>query len=214
MKKLQGITESIWAGLPEDNRVSWKMLSRLVALVGAFFVHKTGVTILDWVIGAMTAGLLLIFIESQRSYTKLSPKYRKRVVRVGVALGTSSIVLLGLAYFLQAGLIAAAPVFSNSVLPGLDTTSPTLEQALPALLFLVAVPLALVRVFRHLQFEDLIYQMPKRGLTKLLVRKQPKAQSFSQFALIELTAMLFCLLYASTLAELLSGFIKLFEFFA
>ncbi|WP_148280239.1 hypothetical protein [Rubrivivax gelatinosus] len=195
--------------MSEDKRFSWKVLSRAVALVGAFFVTKTGVAYFDWALTVVTAFFLLIFIESQRSYSKLPPVYRKRSVRIAVVLGSWGVTLLGLAFFLQVALVSSASVFSKNVVPGLDKSA-SLLQALSVVLFLVAVPFAVIRVFRNLQFEELIYQLPRQGLKQLLVFKEPKVTSFAQFAFLELSILLVCLLYASSVANIAGGFFKLF----
>ena len=55
MKKCLGLTEFVWATLGEEKRIAWKYFARVVALVGAFFVAKTGNIYFDTALGAMTA---------------------------------------------------------------------------------------------------------------------------------------------------------------
>jgi len=213
MRKCQGITEPCWASLSEDHRVSWKYFSRIVAIIGAFFVTKTGNPYIDWSLVAITAIFLVIVIETQRSYSRLSLKFRKRSVRVAISLGSWGITVLGIAMFSQAGLVSAATVLSNEVIPSLNRSSDLLAQVIIVGTFLVAVPIALIRSFRQLRFEELIYTLPRNGLKQLLVFKQPKATSFPLFACMELSALLVCLVYASSVAEIAKVVMSLFKAF-
>lgn len=213
MRKCQGITEPCWSSLSEDQRVSWKYFSRIVAVVGAFFVTKTGSPYVDWPLVALTAIFLVIVIETQRSYSRLSPKFRKRSVRIAIFLGSWGITILGVAMFSQVGLVSAATVLSNEVLPSLHKSTDPLVQAIMVGGFLVAVPIALIRSFRQLHFEELIYTLPRNGLKRLLVFKQPKATSFPVFAYMELSTLLVCLVYASSVAEIAKVAMTLFNAF-
>lgn len=213
MSKCQGITESCWSSLCEDHRVSWKYFSRIVAVIGAFFVTKTGNPYIDWPLVALTAIFLVIVIETQRSYSRLSPTFRKRSVRVAISLGSWCVTVLGIAVFSQVGLISAATALSNEVLPSLNRSTNSLAQVIMGGTFLIAVPIALIRSFRQLRVEELIYTLPRNGLRQLLVFKQPKAVSFPAFAYMELSALLVCLVYASSVAEIAKIVMSLFNAF-
>lgn len=213
MRKCQGITEPCWSSLSEDQRVSWKYFSRIVAIIGAFFVAKTGNPYIDWSLVALTAIFLVIVIETQRSYSRLSPIFRKRSVRVAISLGSWGITVLGIAMFSQVSLISATAVLSNEILPSLNRSSNSLTQAIIVGTFLVAVPIAMIRSFRQLRFEELIYTLPRNGLKQLLILKQPKATSFPLFAYMELSALLACLVYASSVAEIAKVVMSLFKTF-
>ena len=169
MRKCQGITESCWSSLSEDHRTSWKYFSRIVAIIGAFFVTKTGNSYIDWSLVVLTAMFLVIVIETQRSYSRLSPKFRKNSVRVAISLGSWGVTVLGVAMFSQAGLISAATVLSNEVLPSLNRSSDPWAQVIIVGAFLVAAPIALIRSFRQLRFEELIYTLPRNGLKQLFI---------------------------------------------
>lgn len=51
----------------EDQKVKWKLLTRILTFVGALAVAKTGVIYLDGVIAACISGFSFLLIESQRS---------------------------------------------------------------------------------------------------------------------------------------------------
>ena len=213
MRKCQGITESCWSSLTEDHRVSWKYFCRIVAIIGTFFVTKTGNPYIDWPLVVLTAIFLVIVIETQRSYSRLSPQFRKRSVRVAIFLGSWGITVLGIAVFSQVGLVSAATVLSNEVLPSLNKSSDPLVQIIMVGAFIVAVPIALIRSVRQLRVEELIYTLPRNGLKRLLVFKQLKATSFPLFAYMELSALLFCLIYSSSVAEIAKVAMVLFKAF-
>jgi len=162
---------------------------------------------------ALTAIFLVIVIETQRSYSRLSPKFRKRSVRVAISLGSWGVTVVGVAIFSEAGLVSATTVLSNEVLPLLNRSSNPLAQVIIVGAFLVAVPVALIRSFRQLRFEELIYTLPRNGLKQLLIFKQPKATSFPLFAYMELSATLVCLVYASSVAEIAKVVMSLFKAF-
>ena len=202
MRKCLGITEPCWSSLTEEHRTSWKYFSRSVALVGAWFVTKTGVTYIDWTIAAFTAAFLMLVIETQRSYSKLKPLYRKRCIRIAISLGSWGVAVFGVAIFSHASIAAAATVFSSDVMPGLNSNSDPLVKVLTFGAFLVAFPVAVLRSLRELRIEEVIYHLPRNGLKKLLVFKQPKATSFPMFAHMELSTLMVSLMYASSVADL------------
>lgn len=208
MTRCLGLTELVWASLPEDNRLAWRYFSRFVAFVGVFFVTKTGNLYFDLTLGAFTTAFLVISIETQRSYSRLSSKVRKRSARVAITIGSWGIVTIGLAIFLQAGISAAATVFSSDIVPMLGGSQSVATKILLLSSFMVAVPMAMVRVFRQLRLWELCYQLPRAGLKRLLIHKEPKAISFSQFAYMELSALIICLVYASSAAEMANVFIR------
>jgi len=211
MRKCLGITEACWSALSEDRRVSWKYFSRIVAIIGAFFITKTENSYIDWSLTTLTAIFLVIVIETQRSYSRLSPKFRKRSVRVAISLGSWGITVLGIAMFLQAGLLSAVTVLSNEIIPSLNRSSNPMTQIIILGSFIVALPIALIRTFRELRIKELIYTLPRNGLKQLLVFKQPQATSFPLFAYMELSTLLVCLVYASSVAEIAKVVMRLFK---
>lgn len=202
MRKCLGVTEPCWSSLSEEHRTSWKYFSRSIALIGALFVTKTGNIYIDWTIAAFTAAFLMIVIETQRSYSKLKPLYRRRCIRIAISLGSCGVAVFGAAIFAHASIAAAATVFSSEVMPALNSNSAPLVKILTFGIFFVTFPIAVLRSLRQLRFEELIYHLPRNGLKQLLVYKQPKATSFPMFAHMELSALLVCLVYASSVADL------------
>lgn len=202
MRKCLGVTEPCWSSLSEEHRTSWKYFSRSIALIGALFVTKTGNIYIDWTIAAFTAVFLMIVIETQRSYSKLKPLYRKRCIRIAISLGSWGIAVFGAAIFAHASIAAAATVFASEVIPALSSNTAPHVKILMFGMFCVALPVAVLRSIRQLRFEELIYHLPRHGLKQLLVFKKPKATTFPMFAHMELSALVVCLVYASSVADL------------
>ncbi|MGV8900308.1 MAG: hypothetical protein ACOH2B_13840 [Burkholderiaceae bacterium] len=190
--------------LSEEHRTNWKYFSRFIAFIGAIFATKTGNLYIDSIIVAFTAAFLVIVIETQRTYSKLKPSYRKRCIRIAMSLGSWGVAVFGAAIFAHASIASAASVFSSEVMPALNNGSDPLVKLLTFAVFLVAFPVAVLRSFRELCFEELIYRLPRNGLKQLLVYKRPKAMSFPMFAYMEMSALLVCLVYASSVAELVN----------
>ena len=209
MQKSQGITENCWSSLTEDKRIAWKYFSRLVAIVASFFVTKTGNAYFDWAVFAITAIFFLIVIETQRSYSKITPQFRKQSIRVAIFLGSWSVAVFGIAIFAQVALVAVVGVLSTEVTPILNQNSNAGVKLVVWSSFLVAMYISIIRTFRELRFEELIYDLPRNGLKHLLIYKQPKATTFALFAFMELSTLLVCLFYSSSVAEIAKVIIKL-----
>jgi hypothetical protein len=207
-----GLTESIWSNLSEDKKFKWKFISRLIALIGALFVSKTGSVYFDSFLTIATALFLFIVIESQRTYSRLPSKYRKASIRTAIFLGSWGITLLGLTYFLQAVLFAFSSILSEAIpYELLRINSPISLVAILTILLTASLIIfkEIIRIFRTLQLEEAFYYLPKKGLKQLLIKRTPKATSFAQFAFLELSALLFCLFYVSTFSELVKVFISI-----
>jgi hypothetical protein len=202
MNRSHGVTELCWSSLTEDQRLLWKYFSRGLAIAGAFFVSKTGSYIFDWFLLAITTVFMMLVIETQRTYTRLSPSLRKRSVRVAIGLGSWSIVALGAAIFVQAGFIAVASVLVADVLPLLQSNTNPIASLIIVCTFGCAAIAALFITFRQLRIEELIYHLPRHGLKELLIRKRFRATSFPMFAVIELWALFICMAYASSIANI------------
>lgn len=93
-----------------------------MALLMTFLVVKTGNAYIDWLLTSATAIVLMIAIETQRSYSKLSPRLRKANVRALIFLGSWGVALIGIAYFSQVAFLACLEVFAKDVLPALGRT--------------------------------------------------------------------------------------------
>lgn len=202
MKRCHGITEPFWAALPEDRRLIWKYTSRGIALLLALLVARTGNSWFDWSLSTLTAIFLMIAIETQRSYSKYSPRWRKANIRLLIFLGSWGIAFIGIAYFSQAAFIATVKVFADEVGPALGRGHHVLVPYVLIVMFAIATPVAVIRVIRQLSIEQLIYHLPRQGLKNLFIRRPYKATSFATFACVELALLMVCLMYASTAAML------------
>jgi hypothetical protein len=206
MKRCHGITEPFWTALSEDRRLIWKYASRGIGLLLALLVAKTGNAWFDWSLSALTAIFLMIAIETQRSYSKYSPRWRKANIRLLIFLGSWGIAFIGIAYFSQAAFIASVRVFVDDVGPALGRRHDALFPSVLLAMFAIATPIAVIRVVRQLSIEQLIYHLPRQGLKNLFMRRPHKATSFATFAGIELALLAVCLMYASTVAMLAKSF--------
>lgn len=209
MRRCVGLTEFVWASLPEERKILWKYFFRCVSIAGAFFVTKTENIYFDLFLGFFTAAFLIIVIETQRSYSRLSPNFRKKNIRIAIFLGSWGVATLGFAFFLQAAFTATITVFYSDVLPAFYRSQNELTPIVTFLVFLVAAPIACIRIFRQLNFKEFIYTNPRNGLKKLLIYKNPKATSFFMFAYMELFTLIVCLIYSSSVAVITKVFLEL-----
>jgi hypothetical protein len=205
--KLKGITEDFWNSFSEDGRLYWKIFSRCVALFATVLISKTGVASLDWALAFWAAFGSMLVIESQRSYSRYSPKLRKRVVRAVVVLGTWSVALLGVAVFLQASVVAVGQVFLSEISPLLSVAKSKVFIAAICVASAIAVYRALKDVFQRLEIKRLIFDMPNQGLRWLLVKRPWKAVALPFFIYFEFVTLVVCYLFVSTFADVLKIFI-------
>lgn len=209
MKRCQGITEAFWSAMSEDHRLAWKYASRIIGLIAALLVAKTGNVYVDGILTAVTAIFLMIAIETQRSYSKLGPRLRKASIRVLIFLGSWGIAFVGIAYFSQAAVIASARIVVDEMFSVLGQDQPALLSYICFALFVIAVPVAVNRVLRQLSIEQLIYHVPRQALKNLFIRRPQKAASFPMFACIELALLIVCLMYVSVVAALVKSFLSI-----
>ncbi|HCD6632670.1 hypothetical protein ACM8BA_17295 [Pseudomonas aeruginosa] len=101
----------------EDQKVKWKLLTRILTFVGALAVAKTGVIYLDGVIAACTSGFSFLLIESQCSYTRYTVKVRKMLARTLIILGTWCVFSVEVICFSQVSVFALASTFSTMLDP-------------------------------------------------------------------------------------------------
>lgn len=218
MKKCYGITEPFWSSLSEDHRLVWKYVSRSIGLVAALLmallVLKTGNIFIDWALTAATTVFLMIAVETQRSYSKLSPRMRKANIRLLIFLGSWGIAFIGIAYFSQAAFVASARVLAQDVLPAVGRSRHAIFSLGFLAISIACVPIAVIRVIRQLSIEELIYHLPQRGLKDFFIRRPYKATSFAMFAYTELMFMMICLVYTSAMVTLIKSFLFLVATFS
>lgn len=180
-------------------------------MIAAWFVLKTGCKGFDWIASAFTAILPTLAIESQRSYRKFSPKVRKLIVRTIIFLGSWGIAFLGVACIVQAGIVAIGTTFSTGVLPGLKNSKSELFSIIFIGIFVVASLIAIIRAVRQLNFEELIFRLPRAKLSELLIQRKFVASTFPLFAYFELSTLLAGFAYASLAAGLAKPFLLIFS---
>ncbi|WP_148051209.1 hypothetical protein [Pseudomonas brassicacearum] len=211
MNRIVGVTEEYWGALDEDNRFKWKLFNRAITFAGALIVTKTGLNYVDWVLAAVATLLPMLLIESQRSYRRFSSWLRKQIVRVFILLGTWCLVVLGMAYFIQVGLISIVSVFISMVGSSRFVADNKISPIVLVLIFAVCGVVAMVRVFKELGFWELIYHLPRQQLKKLLVYKVFKADCFALFAWFEIMVILVGFLYVNTAVEIFKLFVIMFD---
>lgn len=203
-----GITEAYWASLNEDKKLKWKVFSRVVALIGALIVTKTEVRSLDWCIAAMATLFSIFLIETQRTYSRYSIGLRKMLVRVSIGLGSWCAVFLGVIYFSQVAIFAIFSTFSSMQYSG-ETKYPELKLVFYVTIFFFGSLIGVLKAFRDLKVEDLIYHMPRRQLKRLLIQREFKVENIYAFAYFELGIVAITICYSSGVGMLLGGLVKL-----
>jgi hypothetical protein len=213
MRRCQGITEPYWSSLSEDHRLVWKYASRaiglLMGLLMAHSVANTGNIYLDWGLTAVAAIFLMIAIETQRSYSKFSPRLRKANTRALIFLGSWGVAFIGIIHLSQTAFITSVKVFVDEVWPVLGQNHHILVPYVFVAIFAISVPIAIIKVVRQLSIEQLIYYMPRKGLKNIFIRRPYRATSFSMFAYVELTLLMVCFMYTAAVLMLVQNFLFL-----
>lgn len=195
--------------MSEDRKLGWELFTRTLALVAALFVTKTGVTAIDWVIGAFAGFTPLIIIRSQRSSQKYSKPVRKRLLGAIVFLGSSGVAILGLLYFGIAFLNSIIQAYITEIAPLRHRSTPFSANILLAMLLLASL-VAGVKVWRDLRLRELIFNLPVRLLKQLILQRKYTAQTFFAFAQFELTIQAVGFAYASTCAGIVEIYLHIF----
>ncbi|MBN3844231.1 hypothetical protein [Burkholderia sp. Ac-20349] len=205
----RGITEEYWGLMSEDRKLGWELLTRMLAIVLALFVTKTGVTAIDWAIGAFTGFTPLIILRSQRSFRKYSESVRKRLLGAVVFLGSSGPIVLGLLYFGIALLSGVFQTYATEVAPLRHRPDPIVANVMLGML-LIAAPIAGVKVWRNLKLGELIFALPKRLLKRLVLQRKYVTDNFFTFAHFELSVQILGFIYASACAGIIKVYLDLF----
>lgn len=204
-----GITEAYWTGLSEDKKFKWKIFTRIITLITALTVTKSGILFLDWSVAATTTILSVLLIDTQRTYTRYSIKFRKILVRISIVLGAWCAVFLGVIYFSQVAIFAIASTLSSSPSINSDTKHQELKLVIYISVFFFGSLYGVLKSFRDLNIEELIYHVPRRQLKRLLIQRKFKANNFFSFAYFELGVIATTLVYSSGVGVLLGGVVKL-----
>lgn len=208
-RKKFGITENYWISLNEDQKLKWKLFSRIITFIGTLAVTKTGVYSIDCIITVISTACSFLLIESQRSYTRYSVGMRKRLVRLSILLGSWCVVFIGVIYFSQAAIFSLAATFSSMPFPRNDERYRELKNVLYLVVFACTGAYATIKIFRQLKFEELIYNLPRQQMKKLLIHKEFELKGFLGFAYFEVGAILMTICYSAVTASLVSGILAL-----
>ncbi|RXE52122.1 hypothetical protein B4O85_12150 [Pseudomonas azotoformans] len=213
MARLNGITETYWASMKEDDKLKWKFFSKGLVFFGTLYLTKTGFLPFDYAVAAATTIFSMLIIESQRTYKRFSPKLRKRIVRTCIFLGTWGTTTIGVLYFSLVAASAASGALESYNLVLSTNPRDLFKLAILIPIFLVVIFYTPIKIFRELHIEQIIYRLPHTKLSDLLVKKKFKADSLLSFLNFEYAIIASCTLYSIILTELvrayLSPFIKL-----
>jgi len=204
-RKNIGITEAYWSGLSEDQKIKWKVLGRILTFLGALAVAKTGIFYVDCVIAVCTSAFSFLLIESQRSYARFSVDMRKFLTRISIVLGGACILFVGIMYFAQVAIFSLASTYTSMSPPSTNGKYYELRSALYILIFFCAWVFAVIKVFRQLKIMDLIYQLPRQQMIKLLVHKQFELEGVAGFACFELGVIIATICYSGIVSTVLSS---------
>lgn len=204
-----GITEEYWGIMSEDRKLCWELFTRALAIAAAWFVAKTGVMVVDCIIGVLTAYTPLLVIRSQRSFRKYSKAGRKRLAGAVVFLGSTGAAVLGLLYFGIAFLSAVFQTYATEIAP-LKHHPDSFGGIFMLGAFLIAGPIAGVKVWRDLKLSEIIFALPKLLLKRLLLQRKYVADAFLAFAHFELTVQGLAFVYASVCAQIVKVYLNLF----
>lgn len=210
MRNRSGVTEAYWASMNEDKRFMWKLFTRCLAVVFAWFVSKTGVKTIDWFVSGFTALLPMLVIESQRSYRKFSPKIRKILAKTIIFIGSWGTAILGIAYLAEMGVAAIANTLVSSGFSHTKRPISDFQAIVITCTFFLACLMAIIRVMRNLQIEELVFHLPRKALAALLVRRDFIASDFQKFSYFEVMTLFSGFCYASVVAEIAKPIFLLF----
>ncbi|SFI31524.1 hypothetical protein SAMN05216602_0666 [Pseudomonas argentinensis] len=208
MSRLKGVTENYWNTLHEDKKFRWRFFSRVVMLLATFSVSKIGVWYLDLLLSLLVSSAINFIIDSQRSYTKHSPVFRKNITRILVFLGSWSVTVVGVFFFAFIAIQALVSTFSEMTSSRIDSGSESRELIFMVTIFLMML-IGVLKVFRDLKFEELIHVVPKQQLKRLLVYKEFRADSFPFFAYFEIAVVAVACIYLNAATTILAMLVSI-----
>ncbi|SDI09853.1 hypothetical protein SAMN04487926_1125 [Paraburkholderia steynii] len=204
-----GITEDYWGLMNEDRKLGWELLTKSLAIVAGWCAVKTGITVIDSVIAVFAAFTPLFVIRSQRSFRKHSKNVRKHLLGTIIFLGGKGAALLGSLYFGIALLSSVAQTYATEVAPFRHHANPLVANIMLGVL-LFAIPVAGVRAWRGLGMSELVFDLPKRSLKRLVLQRKYVADSFVTFAHFELSVQVVGFAYASVCAQIINTYLSVF----
>ncbi|UCZ86070.1 hypothetical protein LGQ10_07135 [Pseudomonas sp. L5B5] len=203
----KGITEDFWSkGVSDDAKMLWRVGSRGVTFLMALLLPKTGFRAVDIGVGVLTMLIPLLVIETQRAYSKFSPKFLDRVIRLSVFATGVAMASLGLVVYFGVVMPVVSTVgihfFQQSAsfqLPGQDGVEVAGFWWMAAVTG-CAVVYAVFKNFRETQVFEIVYHKPRSGVRQLMQDRPLRVSNWPMFVWFEL-----CVLIASFLYTLMAS---------
>jgi hypothetical protein len=199
MKSRSGVTQEYYKRLSPDRKLQWKLATWCISLIASWLVTKTGCHVFDFVISTFCALVAMLMIESQRSYSEYSRKTRRLTLIAAIVIARWGISGLGVVYFALVTVGAMGQTLH-------DATSlrrlPGGVQATFGVLIVGATIYQAIKMFRQLNFEELVAKLPAEKLKEMLVKRRFVAHDYQSFVAFELGITLFSYCYASIVAGL------------
>lgn len=203
----KGITEEFWSkGVSDDAKMLWRVGSRGVTFLMALLLPKTGFRAVDIGVGVLTMLIPLLVIETQRAYSKFSPKFLDRVIRLSVFATGVAMASLGLVVYFGVVMPVVSTVgihfFQQSAsfqLPGQDGVEVAGFWWMAAVTG-CAVVYAVFKNFRETQVFEIVYHKPRSGVRQLMQDRPLRVSNWPMFVWFEL-----CVLIASFLYTLMAS---------
>ncbi|KTC32825.1 hypothetical protein AO265_21640 [Pseudomonas sp. ABAC61] len=203
----KGITEEFWSkGVSDDAKMLWRVGSRGVTFLMALLLPKTGFRAVDIGVGVLTMLIPLLVIETQRAYSKFSPKFLDRVIRLSVFATGVAMASLGLVVYFGVVMPVVSTVgihfFQQSAsfqLQGQDGVEVAGFWWMAAVTG-GAVVYAVFKNFRETQVFEIVYHKPRSGVRQLMQDRPLRVSNWPMFVWFEL-----CVLIASFLYTLMAS---------
>jgi hypothetical protein len=221
----KGITEAFWSTkVSDDAKMLWRVGSRGVTFLAALLLPKTGLQVLDIVVAVLTALIPLLVIETHRAYSKFSPGFLARVIKVCVNGTSLALACLGLVVY--AGVVAPvvsamATLFFLEHVSSFDVQGQAPMVLIHYWLFAGATAFAVVYAvlnnFRELKIVELVYHLPRAQVERLMRARPLRASNWLEFAGFELCVLIasffYTLMVSQAVVLLLDGFGQLLMLF-
>lgn len=207
----KGITEVFWSRqVNDDAKMMWRVASRGVTFLAALLLPKTGLAGLDIGVAVLTALIPLLIIETQRAYSKFSPRFLAWVIATCVNSTSVAVACLGLLVYIG----VVVPVVSVVLTVYIGSVTFSGQQAVEAWfirLSLIAVAVfAVVSHFRELKIPRLIYHLPRERVDWLMRCRPLRASCWLEFAGFELCVLVlsffFTLMVSQSALLLVEGY--------
>ena len=203
----KGITEEFWSkGVSDDAKMMWRVGSRGVTFLMALLLPKTGFRAVDIGVGVLTMLIPLLVIETQRAYSKFSPGFLGRVIRLSVFATGVAMASLGLVVYFGVVMPVVSAVgihffqqsasFQQQGQDGVEVVGFWWMAAVTG----GAVVYAVFKNFRETQVFEIVYHKPRSGVRQLMQERPLRVSNWPMFIWFEL-----CVLIASFLYTLMAS---------